>query len=104
MSGKFLIEDDYYLVADQYSWNIGRYLKENDKSGEPVLSYISYHKTPEQALQSYLSLRQKQSAIQADNADIRDLVDILSTENRRLQNVLKTAFSSVCDIRLDDQT
>ena len=100
MAGRFLIEDDYYISRDPYCFILSRYTgKEID--GSPVYESLTFHSKPEDALLSYLHIRQGEKLKKADNGTIKEMIDILSAENKRLQNVLKSAFSAVCDIDMD---
>lgn len=95
---KFLIEGDWYIVPDQYSWNLARRAKTPQKKSE--WAEMTYHPSVEAALKYYFHLKLREQAGKAQDGTIKDLIDIFSAENKRLSEALKTAFSEVCDIDL----
>ncbi len=96
--GKFHIEGDWYIVPDQLSWNLARRLKTPQKKSE--WAEITFHRTPEDALKHYFHLKQRETAGKAGDGTLKDLADIFSAENKRLSELLKSAFSQVCEIEL----
>lgn len=99
--GKFHIEGDWYIVPDQLSWNLARRLKNPQKNKE--WAEMTYHSTPGDALKHYFLLMQRERARSAEDGTLKDLVDIFSAENKRLSEMLKSAFSQVCDIDLEGE-
>ena len=93
MTGRFLIEDDWYLIADENSWNIARRTGREKK----MFTDMTYHRTPEQALEYYLHKRQSEACRRVSQGDLRTLVDTLSSEHERLSATLRAAFANVCD-------
>ena len=100
MTGKFLIENDYYLVMDERSWNIARRTKDGTKN-KAAFTDVTYHRSPEAALEFYLEKKQKEAAGNAKDGTLRDLLDILSSERKRLENTLRRLYSDVCSLQLD---
>ena len=94
----FHIEDDWYLVPDQYSWNLAR--KSKTPSPKFMWAEITYHNTQAEALIYYMEQKQREAAGNARDGELADLIDILSAEQKRLVPVLRTAFKKVCDIPL----
>ena len=94
----FHIEKDFYLMVDECSFNIVQ--KSKTESGQIRNTTVSYHRTPEQAIESYLALAQRTALSETNEGTLKDMVDILVAENKRLQNTLKSLFSQVCDIEL----
>lgn len=97
MTGKFLIEDDWYLIADENSWNIARKTGREKK----MFTDMTYHRTPEQALEYYLRKRQSEACRRVSQGDLRTLVETLSSEHERLSATLRAAFANVCDFMTD---
>lgn len=97
---KFHIEDDWYLVPDDYSWNLAR--KGNATRKKHEWAEITYYHDPESALNAYIAIRQRRTAGNAGDGTIKDLVDILYAENKRLSELLKNAFSEVCEWKEGD--
>lgn len=103
MTGKFLIEDNWYLIADENSWNIAKKNKEGKTKAE--FSSTTYHHTPEDAIKFYLAKKQRESASKAEDGTLKDLVTILSSERDRLSETLAQAFNKACSLELkNDQT
>lgn len=97
--GVFHIEDDWYLVPDQYSWNLAR--KSKTPSPKSIWAEMTYHNTQAEALIYYWEQKQREVAGNAEDGELADLIDILSAEKNRLVPVLRTAFKKVCDIELE---
>ena len=100
--GKFHIEDDWYLVPDEFSWNLCKKAKSLKKKGE--WSEITYHRTPQDALRHYFYMKASATARMAGEGTLKDLIDLLSAENKRLSELLKTAFADVGELHLGDDT
>jgi len=91
---RFKIEDDWYIIVENYDYAIGKY-KGEDKKGRAMYNIIGYYATPEKALVGYIEYRQRMTMLQADTGDLRDMVDILSSERKRLLLTVRRAFSHV---------
>lgn len=91
---RFKIEDDWYIIVENYDYAIGKY-KGEDKKGRAMYNIIGYYATPEKALIGYIEYRQRMTMLQADTGDLRDMVDILSSERNRLLLTVRRAFSHV---------
>lgn len=91
---RFKIEDDWYIIVENYDYAIGKY-KGEDKKGRAMYNIIGYYATPEKALVGYIEYRQRMTMLQADTGDLRDMVDILSSERNRLLLTVRRAFSHV---------
>ena len=91
---RFKIEDDWYIIVENYDYAIGKY-KGEDKKGRAMYNIIGYYATPEKALAGYIEYRQRMTMLQADTGDLRDMVDILSSERKRLLLTVRRAFSHV---------
>ena len=91
---RFKIEDDWYIIIENYDYAIGKYMR-TDKKGKDVYNIIGYYATPEKALVGYIEYRQRMTLLQADTGDLRDMVDILSSERKRLLQTIRRAFSHV---------
>ena len=100
--GKFHIEGDWYLVPDEYSWNLCRSFKTPQKKQN--WAEITYHRTPQDALKHYFDLKVQETAGKAGDGTLKDLVELLAKENKRLSELLKTAFSQVCELGLGDDS
>lgn len=95
---KFHIEGDWYIVPDQYSWNLARRAKTPNKKSE--WAEMAFHPSVEAALRHYLRLKQAETAGKAQDGTLKDLIDNLSAERNRLSAVLKSAFSQAIDCEL----
>ena len=89
MAAYYRIEGNYYLVPDEFSWNIGKQIRISKSTGKPEFSFISYHSTPEDALRYYLKIKQRSSAIEGGHGTIRDLMDKLTVETKNFTETLK---------------
>lgn len=91
---RFKIEDDWYIIVENYDYAIGKY-KGKDKKGRAMYNIIGYYATPEKALVGYVEYRQRMTLLQADTGELRDMVNILSSERKRLLVTIRRAFSEV---------
>ena len=96
---KFHIEGDWYIVPDQYSWNLARKAKASKQKAD--WAEISYHPSPEKALKHYLRLKQLETAGKAGDGELNDLIDTLHAEHERLLPLLCTAFAKICELELE---
>lgn len=99
--GAFHIEDDWYIIPDQYSWNLAKYNGTDKKTGRPMYEYIAYCTELDEALRYYLKLKQRETALEAPDSEISELVGILVGEKKRLATGLHRAFEEACDIELE---
>ena len=100
MTGRFLIEDDWYLIADENSWNIARRTGREKK----MFTDMTYHRTPEQALEYYLRKRQSKACLEAGNGTLKDMVNILSEINESVLTTIRQAFSDVYGLKVEIKT
>ena len=91
---RFKIEDDWYIIVENYDYAIGKYMR-TDKKGKDVYNIIGYYATPEKALVGYVEYRQRMTLLQANTGELRDMVNILSSERKRLLQTIRRAFSHV---------
>ena len=93
---RFLIEGNWYLVEDEFSWALAKPAGgTNKKTGEILLRMVSFHSTPEEALNYYLRQKQRESAMNHTDGTIKDLIGILIAEKERLSDVLQNVFHEV---------
>lgn len=92
--GKFHIDGDWYLVPDDYSWNLCRRAKTPTK--KMPWAEITYHRTPVDALTRYCEISRLSRAREGEDGTVKDLADMLAKENERLLAVLLPAYSEVC--------
>ena len=90
------IEDDWYLSKDDYSWRLARKVS-NAKRKRPWVN-DTYHSTPEEALNEYLHIKQRESAGKAADGTIYDLVDILLAEKKRLRPRLENVYKQAIEL------
>lgn len=93
MAAYYHIEGNYYLVPDEYSWNIGHPRRVNKKTGLYDFSFDSYHSTPEEALRYYLKLKQRQGATRGEPGTIASLIDKLTAETKNFTETLEKLVS-----------
>ena len=89
MAAYYHIEGNYYLVPDEFSWNIGHPKRVNKKTGLYDFSFDSYHSTIEDALIYYLKIKQRLSATRGEPGTIRDLMDKLTAETKTFTETVK---------------
>lgn len=100
--GAFHIEDDWYLITDDYSWNLAkRVIRTRD--GKPSVEYKSelFYETPKQALKDYIAIRQREAAAVAPNGELTDLISLLISETTRLTDILKEVYRQTENIELE---
>ena len=88
--GKFHIEGDWYILPDQYSWNLAR--KTNSKKPKNMWTDITYHRTAADAMKRYCERQALLTAGNGRDGTVSDLADILTAENKRLSELLKSAL------------
>ena len=97
---KFRIEGDYYIVVDEYSYNLAKYLGSyiDKRDGERERwDTIGYFISVEKALNAYLELSIQEKLVEAGEGELRGMVNIISSETKRLSETLRTAFREVMD-------
>lgn len=102
MTGRFLIEDDWYLIADENSWNIGKRIPHKGKGY--MFTNMTYHSSPQQALEYYLHKRQSKACLEAGNGTLKDMVNILSEINESVLTTIRQAFSDVYGLKVEIKT
>ena len=93
--GVFHIEDDWYIFPDELSWVLARE-KPSKKNGR--FAEHTFHPSPERALIFYAEKKRREAVMRADDGDIHALVDILSSENKRLADVLNPVLSAIAEV------
>lgn len=96
--GAFHIEGRWYLVPDETSWNLCE-LKKTPRTDSDWTSNITYHRTPEDALNFYIGKMRRKAAVEAGSGDLRELMDILSSENKRLSEALSPVLAEVKEFK-----
>ena len=99
--GAFHIEGRLYLVPDETSWNLCE-LKKTPRTDSDWTNNITYHRTPEDALNFYIDKMRRKAAVEAGSGDLRDLLNILLAENERASSALKSVYEEVCTLRLKE--
>lgn len=92
--GKFHIENDWYLLPDENSWNLCRLAKTPTKKSQ--WAETTYHRTPADALLRYCEISRSVRAREGEDGTVKDLADMLAKENERLLAVLVPTYSEVC--------
>ena len=93
----FHIIDDWYLVADDYSWMVAR--KAGTQKGStgninPKWRDSKWHKEPEDALQAFTSAYIRERARSSGaQGELGDLLIFLSSERKRLEECLGQALA-----------
>lgn len=91
---RFEIENNYYILPDDYQYTLAKY-KGKDERGSDRYDYISYHSTPEKALQAYIRLAQNKALQDAPEGNLSDMVRIMKEQTDRLESIVKTAFLAI---------
>ncbi len=99
MPAKFLIEDDWFLLEDKYSWNLGRHEKKGGRFKD-----LTYHATPEQAIAHYLKYCRSEALHEAARGTIDDVLDILTRQNEKLLCTLRAAFTTAYKEQPEEMT
>lgn len=92
---RFLIEDDWYLVSDEFSWNIEEKIiaKRRDRISEEFRAK-AFCSTLEDALKYYLNMKQLEKAKTAMDGTIYDLIDILTAEKKKIVSIAEITVST----------
>lgn len=96
--GAFHIEGRWYLVPDETSWNLCE-LKKTARRENDWTDNTTYHRTPEDALNFYIDRMRRKAAEQAGSGDLRELMNILSSENERLATALSPVLAKVKEFK-----
>ena len=91
---KFRIEGDYYIIVDQYSYNLARYTGKRADEREDY-EVFGYYPTIEKALNAYLDLSIRTRLAEAEKGELKDMVKIISSETKRLSAALAQAFAEL---------
>ena len=97
---KFLIENDYYIVIDEYSYNLAQpngYMIGRNGQRYETYKTIGYYSTIERALSAYLEISQREALNKAEEGTIADMMKILSSERERLGSRLVSLLQEVTD-------
>lgn len=97
---KFKIDDDYYLFKDEYSWNIGKKIVKKRGIEYKMLAYLG---SPEQAINTYLNIKQGESAENHGDGTIYELLDIFITEKKRASETLQNLYAKVARMDVQNQ-
>ena len=95
---KYLIEDDYYVVTLDNCYALGKYRgkrmrmdgKENDE-----MDLICFHADVTDVLRRYCEIRKRKACAEGADGTIADMMRILSSENERLSELLKSLREGV---------
>ena len=101
--GTFHIEENWYLIPDELSWNLAKKVKEGTKQKAEYYG-TTYHASPAAALLFYIEKRRREAAGNAGDGDLRDLLNILSSENKRLSDALSPVLELVTSINELERT
>lgn len=93
----FHIIDDWYIVPDSYSWMVGRKVGTTKIKGVeyPEFKDEIYHRKPEDALKSFCIIYARNSAKQRAEGTLLDLVNILSSEYKMLEQHIDTVLAEI---------
>lgn len=91
---RFEIENNYCILPDDYQYSLVKY-KGKDDHGSDRYDYISYHSTPEKALDAYVRMQARKALQEAPEGDLSDMVRILKKETDRLESLVKKAFEAI---------
>ena len=95
---KFLIEDDYYVVTLDNCYALGKYRgkrmrmdgKENDE-----MDLMCFHADVGGVLKRYCEIRKRKACAESCDGTIEDMIRILSSENKRLSERLKSLCEEI---------
>lgn len=85
---KFLIEDNYYLIPEQYDFAIGRLIGIRKDGGDNI-DFLSFHKTIEGALNWYYADKARRTAGEGRGTTIQDLLEDLIVEQKKTRETLE---------------
>lgn len=89
---KFLIEDNYYIVTLNNCYALAKYTgaRKRGEKEEDGMDMICYHSTVGDCLKRYCEIRRREATAKVCDGTIEDMMRILSSENERLSERLKT--------------
>lgn len=85
---KFLIEDNYYLIPEQYDFAIGR-LTGIRKDGGDDIDFLLFHKSIAGALKWYYADKARRIAGEGRGTTIQDLLEDLIAEQKKTRETLE---------------
>ena len=85
---KYLIEDDYYLIPEQYDFAVGRLLGIRKDGGDDI-DFLSFHKTIEGALNWFYADKTRRTAGGCRGATIKELLEHLIVEQKKTRETLE---------------
>lgn len=93
----FHIIDDWYIVPDDYSWMVGRKVGSHTINGVeyPKFKDEIYYRKPEDALKSFCIKYARNNAKQRAEGTLLDLVNILSSEYKMLEQHIDTVLTEI---------
>ena len=100
MTGRVHIEDDWYLIPDEYSWNLCRRVKNPTKKKE--FTDYTYHATPEQALKHYQNMKQRKAIADGADCELREMIGILSSIQENLHASVLRSLSEAYSLKTDN--
>lgn len=89
---KFLIEDNYYIVTLNNCYALAKYTgtRKRGEKEEDGMDMICYHSTVCDCLKRYCEIRRREATAKVCDGTIEEMMRILSSENKRLSERLKT--------------
>lgn len=94
---KYLLEDNWYIVKDNYSWNLAKRRKNPKEKNEWDYNSMTYHATPEQAIAFYLKNCRSEALGSVESGTIEDILNIITAENKRLLFTLSQRFNEILE-------
>lgn len=94
---KFLIEDNYYIVTLDNCYGLARMYgkRKRDDKEEDNMDMICFHADVGSLLNRYCEIRKRKACAEACDGTISDMMNILSSENERLTERLKTLCEEI---------
>ncbi len=90
---KYLIENDYYVVTLDNCYALGKYrgkrMQKNGKENDEM-DLICFHANVTGVLRRYCEIRKRKATAESRDGTIADMMRILSSENERLSERLKS--------------
>ena len=94
---KFLIENGYYIVPLDNCYALAKYKGTRERHGKESddLDFLTFHSTVCGTLKSYIAIRQWKATAESRDGTIADMMRILSSENERLSERLKSLCKEI---------
>lgn len=94
---KFLIEDNYYVVTMDNCYALGKYNGKRLRDGreEDNMDMICFHADVGGLLKRYCEIRKRKACAESCDGTITDMMNILSSENERLAERIKTLCEEI---------